>query len=189
MTFRANQVPENCNLTVFRYLAILLSHGHPFCDLTICYLTILSSYHLLPYHSVILPSATLPFCHLTICYLTILSSYHLLPYHSVILPSATLPFYDLTICHLTMLLFCHLTISYLTICYLTMLTILSSYHSDIIILPFWAAVIIVTLDWGCRLLKTNVVKASKGRSIDVFDSVVGDQEMFLRENKQPVITD
>lgn len=47
-------------------------------------------------------------------------------------------------------------------------------------LPFRAPVVVVALDGCCGFLEADVVESSKGRAADVFDSVVGDEELLLR---------
>lgn len=39
--------------------------------------------------------------------------------------------------------------------------------------------VIVALYGGCRLLEADVIEPSEGRTADVFDRVVRDQELFL----------
>lgn len=40
--------------------------------------------------------------------------------------------------------------------------------------------VVVALDGRCGFLEADVVKSSKGRAADVFDCVVGDEELLLR---------
>lgn len=47
-------------------------------------------------------------------------------------------------------------------------------------LPFRAPVVVVALDGCCGFLEADVVESSKGRAADVFDCVVGDEELLLR---------
>lgn len=44
--------------------------------------------------------------------------------------------------------------------------------------------VVVALDGGCRFLEADVVESSKRRSADVFDCVIGDQELLLQGEGQ-----
>lgn len=44
--------------------------------------------------------------------------------------------------------------------------------------------VIVALDGGCGLLETDVIEAGKGGAAYVFDSVVWNEELLLREQQE-----
>lgn len=46
-------------------------------------------------------------------------------------------------------------------------------------LPFGTSVVVIALNGGGGLLETDVVETCKGGAADVFDGVIGDQELFL----------
>ena len=50
-------------------------------------------------------------------------------------------------------------------------------------LPFWASVVIVSLDGGSALLEADVVEASERGSADVLDGMVWYQEVFLEDRE------
>lgn len=55
------------------------------------------------------------------------------------------------------------------------------------LIPFWTPVIVIALYRCCRFLEAYVIKPSKRSTADVFDGVVGDQELLLPPHEDKVI--